>query len=316
MKLIQTAFVAAGLVALNASAQPPQQQPRPSVPPALTGPPRTIPNRPPPEPAAPTPMPSADKLSYAIGMSIANNIKHDQLDLDIDTLAIAMKDVLGNKPTRITEAELKDTMMQFQKAMPTWVADKNKAAGEAYLAKNGKVPGVTTLPDGLEYKVMKEGAGPKPLPTDSVVVNYKGSLTDGTVFDQRDGFKTKVTGQTIPGWTAILPLMNTGSKWEVTIPSAMAYGMRGPRSIGPNSVLIFEMELVSIAPPEPAAPPKASNAPPISPVFRPSASGTPPIPPGVGATPVVSGQIIKVPSAEELKKGAKIEVITNAPSGS
>jgi FKBP-type peptidyl-prolyl cis-trans isomerase len=184
--------------------------------------------------------------------------------------------------------------------------EENKTKGEEYLSKNAQAPGVKTLPDGLQYKVLKEGAGPMPKPTDTVTVAYKGSLIDGTVFDQNASFTTPVTGRTIQGWSQILPLMKTGSKWEVTIPSTLGYGERGsPPKINPNSVLIFEMELLSISPPPlpPPAPPKPTVS-----------SGAPPPPPSATtSTPVVSGQIIKVPSAEELKKGAKIEVITNVP---
>jgi FKBP-type peptidyl-prolyl cis-trans isomerase len=259
-------------------------------------------------------MPDKDKLSYAIGMSIANNIKRDQLELDVDTVAIAMKDVLGGKTTRITEAELKDTMTQFQRAMPGWVAARNKTKGDEFLAKNKASPGITALPNGLQYKVLKEGSGPTPKTNDTVIVAYKGMLVDGTVFDQNEHFNTPVTGRTIKGWSEILPMMKTGSKWEVTIPSDLAYGPRGTRGIGPDSVLIFDMELLSIEPPgSKPAPTPVSNRPP-----SPASLHSPPGPPSAGTppgstTPVVSGQIIKVPSADELKKGAKIEVITNPP---
>ena len=140
-----------------------------------------------------------------------------------------------------------------------------------------------------------------PGPHDNVTVSYKGSLIDGTVFDQRDKFPTRVTGQTIPGWSQVLQLMKVGSKWQVFIPAELGYGTRGaPPKIAPNAVLIFDMELLSDAPPTVASTPTSS-------------SGGPPSPPS--STPVVSGQIIKVPSAEELKNGAKIEVITNVPAG-
>jgi FKBP-type peptidyl-prolyl cis-trans isomerase FklB len=221
-----------------------------------------------------------------------------------------MKDVLEGKPTRVTDAELKDTMKQFSQAMPGWVATKNKTKGDEYLAKNKLATGVTALPNGLQYKVIKEGTGEMPKTNETVIVSYKGTLVDGTVFDQNEHFSTPVTGRTIKGWSEILPMMKTGSKWEVVIPPDLGYGPRGTRGIGPNSVLIFEMELLSIAPPAPPAPPNTN---------RPAATIPHPAPPGAGATastttPVVSGQIIKVPSADELKKGAKIEVITNAPS--
>ena len=272
-------------------------------------------------------MPDKDKLSYAIGMTIGNNIKRDKLDLDLDAVATALKDVLSGKPTRFTEAELKDVMTQFQGAMRAKMAadrekemnelkakgEENKLKGAEYLAKNAKATGVTALTNGLQYKVLKEGTGPKPKPTDTVTVSYKGSLIDGTVFDQNEHFTTPVTGRTIKGWSEILPLMNTGSKYEVTIPADLGYSQRGfPPKIGPNCVLIFEMELISVASPPPA-PPAPAMLPPTSLHALPPG---PPIPgaPGATTTPVVSGQIIKVPSADELKKGAKIEVITNDPN--
>ncbi len=264
-------------------------------------------------------MPDKDKLSYAIGFNIAGSIKRDELDVDVDTIATAMKDVLAGRPTRLNEREVKEVMTQFQQAMRAKMAEErekklaeNKAKGEEYMAKNGKEPGVTTLPDGLQYKVLKEGTGDMPKSNDTVVVAYKGKLIDGTIFDQNEHFNTPVTGRTIKGWSAILPLMKTGSKWEVTIPAALGYGTRGsPPKIGPNSVLVFEMELLSVSPPSAAAP---SAKPAGAPLAEAHFSGqVPPSPPGA-ATGVVSGQIIKVPSAEELKKGAKIEVITNAPT--
>jgi FKBP-type peptidyl-prolyl cis-trans isomerase FklB len=198
------------------------------------------------------------------------------------------------------------------------VATKNKLKGDEFLAKNKQVPGVTTLSNGLQYKVLKEGAGEMPKTNDSAIVNYKGTLIDGTVFDQKDGY-TNRPGQTIKGWAEILPLMKTGSKWEVTIPSDLAYGAQGRRgTIGPNSVLVFDLELVAIAPPAPApAPTPVANRPAApSPHLAPPGTPGPPSPPSPTgtSTPVVSGQIIKVPSADELKKGAKIEVITNAPN--
>jgi FKBP-type peptidyl-prolyl cis-trans isomerase len=323
MKLIQSAFIVTSLLALNASAQPappsPQNGPAPAPPPAV----RPMPaqphtNRPmsqmppglmPGAPTTPPVMPDKDKLSYAIGFNIAGSIKKDELDVDVDTIATAMKDVLASRPTRFNDKEVKEIMTQFQGAMRAKMAadrekkmSEGKAKGEEYLAKNAKDPAVKTLPNGLQYKILKEGTGDMPKSTDSVVVGYKGSLIDGTVFDQNEHFPTPVTGKTIKGWSEILPLMKTGSKWEVVIPSDLGYGVRGNQKIPPNSVLIFEMELLSITAPPPASAPAAG----------PHAGLTPS--PTTTTTPVVSGQIIKVPSAEELKKGAKIEVITNAPN--
>jgi FKBP-type peptidyl-prolyl cis-trans isomerase len=272
-------------------------------------------------------MPDKEKLSYALGMTVANNIKRDELDLDVDTFATAMKEVLGGKTTRFTEEQLKETMTQFSQALPNYVATLNKTKGEEYLAKNAKAPGVTILTNGLQYKVLKEGTGPMPKTSDTVVVSYKGSLINGTVFDHNDHFSTPVVGRTIKGWSEILPLMKTGSEWEVAIPSDLGYGPRASQKIGANSVLVFDIELLSIAPPAPApapvpAPTSALKPSPTPVSIRPPGSApqnlppSPPTPPGAATTttPVVSGQIIKVPSKEELDKGAKIEVITNVPN--
>jgi FKBP-type peptidyl-prolyl cis-trans isomerase FklB len=336
MKLIQSAFLVTSLLAFNASAQPTPPPPAPLTPspstnqaapaPPAANRPMPMPpsaNRPGPKmppglmpsaPKTPPVMPDKDKLSYAIGFGIGGQVKKDKLDVDVDTIATAMKDVLADRPTRLNETEVKEIMTQFQGAMRAKVAadrekqmSENKAKGDDYLAKNAKDPAVKTLPNGLQYKVLKDGAGAMPKPTDTVVVGYKGSLIDGTVFDQKAVFTNKVTGQTIKGWTEILPLMKTGSKWEIVVPPDLGYGARGyPPKISPNSVLIFELELLSIA--APSATPSAPPAPSVTSHPAPPTAST-----GATTTPVVSGQIIKVPSADELKKGAKIEVITNAP---
>jgi len=324
MKLIRYIFPA--LLALNAAAQPAPAAKAPPVPaPGQATTPRMPPGLMHPQPTTPAVMPDKDKLSYAIGFNIATSVKRDALDVDVDAIAAAMKDVLAGRPTRMDEKEVKGIMTQFQQAMRAKAtADReklmteNRVKGEEYLAKNAKAPGVTVLTNGLQYKVLKEGTGPMPKTSDTVIVAYKGSLVDGTVFDQNEHFTTPITGKTIKGWSAVLPLMKTGSKWEVTIPSDLGYGPRGFQpKIGPSSVLIFEMELLSITAPSTAP----SAARPMSPpsvqsptiAHAPTPGQTPPSPPGA-PTPVVSGQIIKVPSAEELKKGAKIEVITNVPN--
>ncbi len=281
-------------LALNAVAQP-----SPLAPP--TPPPGRPLNPAPGANATPPAMPDKDRLSYAIGFNIGSSLKRDHVDVDPDTLATAIKDVLAGGATRLNESETSQVMRQLQAAMQAKkMAEQqkqmaeNKVKGEEFMATNGKAPGVITLTNGLEYKVLTEGSGPMPTPADSVIVSYKGSLIDGTVFDKNEHFTTPVTGRTIKGWSEILPMMKTGSKWQVAIPPELAYGPRSQRNIGPDSVLVFEMELLSITNTSLAAPPPP----------RPTAP----------TTPVVSGQIIKVPSAEELKNGAKIEVITNVPS--
>jgi FKBP-type peptidyl-prolyl cis-trans isomerase len=321
MKLIQSAFLVTTLLAVNVSAQPAPPSPTSGAQPApLTPTNRPTPiqlstNRPPPRrppgltpgaPTAPVAMPDKDKLSYAIGFNIASSIKRSKFDVDVDTVATAMKDVFADRPARLNEQEVKDIMHQLSQALPAKLAAENKSKGDEFLAKNAKDPAVKTLPNGLQYKILKDGTGDMPKSSDSVVVSYKGSLVDGTVFDHNDHFPTPVTGRTIKGWSEILPLMKTGTKWQVVIPPELGYGARGfPPKIGPESVLIFDMELLSIAPPSTNSVPAPGPAPHAS---------APPGPAATNNTPVVSGQIIKVPSADELKKGAKIEVITNVPN--
>jgi FKBP-type peptidyl-prolyl cis-trans isomerase FklB len=144
-------------------------------------------------------------------------------------------------------------MMAFQKevmAKQAEVAKKNKAEGEAFLAENKKKEGVKTTPSGLQYKVIKPGKGKKPKSSDTVTVNYRGTLIDGTEFDssyKRGQPATFQVSGVIPGWTEALQLMEEGAKWQLFIPSNLAYGERGAGGvIGPNATLIFEVELISI----------------------------------------------------------------------
>jgi len=251
-------------------------------------------------------MPEKGRLSYAIGMyfgnNIANGIKRGELNVDTNTVLDAIKDVLTGKPTRLTQAELTEVMNQLRAAIQAKQnaeAEQTKARSEAFLLQFARGAGVTTLSNGLEYKVIKEGDGAMPKENDTVTVAYRGTLSDGTEFDHNDNFTTPVRGRTIQGWQKILPLMKVGSKWQVAIPSSLGYGPRGmPPKIPANSALVFDLELKSITP-------KAPTLPPIT--GAPSASARQAA--VAQTTPVVSGEIIKVPSADDLKKGAKIEVI-------
>src|SRR5581483_5600494 len=187
-------------------------------------------------------------------------------------------------------AEKQKQAMEEQKQL----AEKNKKEGDAFLAANKSKPGVKSFDSGLQYQVLTEGTGETPKPGDTVAANYRGTLIDGTEFDSsKPGQPTSfpVTG-VIPGWTEALEHMKTGSKWKLFIPSNLAYGERGQRpKIAPNAALIFEVELVSVTPGQaPAATVKPATG------VQPVASATPPL----------TSDIIKVPSAEELKKGAKI----------
>jgi FKBP-type peptidyl-prolyl cis-trans isomerase FklB len=298
MKLKQAVFLVVGLLPLGVIAQ--ANKPQSTTPPANpTGPVITMKS-----PSAE--MPEKGRLSYAIGMFFGNNInksiKSGDVSVDTNTVLQAISDVVTGKPTRLSEKELTEVLSQLKVAMQAKQkadAEETKAKGEAFLAQFAQAAGTTILSNGLEYKVIKAGNGPMPDENDTVTVAYRGTLSDGTEFDHNDSFKTPVKGRVIAGWQKILPLMKVGSKWQVAIPSALGYGPRGrPPTIPGNAVLVFDIELKSITPGLPTVPP-ISAAPPAA--SKPAASAQ--------TSPVVSGQIIKVPSADELKKGAKIEVI-------
>lgn len=199
-----------------------------------------------------------DKVSYGIGMDIGNGLKSQSIDIDPDILARGLKDVLTGGKLLMTEDEFRETMMMFrsemvakQMARMKELSDKNKKEGDEFLAENRNKEGVITLPSGLQYKIIKDGDGEKPKATDMVTVNYRGTLIDGTEFDSSarrgEAATFKVSG-VIPGWTEALQLMKTGSKWQLFIPSNLAYGERGTGrgEIGPNETLIFDVELLSI----------------------------------------------------------------------
>jgi FKBP-type peptidyl-prolyl cis-trans isomerase FklB len=194
-----------------------------------------------------------DKVSYSIGLNIGFNLSKQQVPVNPDALAAGIKDGLAGKP-QMTEAEVKETMAAFEKDM----IEKQKAAGEKnategakYLEENKKKEGVKTTTSGLQYKSLKEGSGPQPKATDTVTVNYRGTLTDGTEFDS--SFKHNNEPATFPlnnvikGWTEGVQLMKEGSKYQFVIPAALAYGDRSPGAgIPPNSVLVFEIELLKV----------------------------------------------------------------------
>jgi FKBP-type peptidyl-prolyl cis-trans isomerase len=203
-----------------------------------------------------------DKASYAIGVSMAKGMKAQGVDIDPAILARGLKDGLAGK-SQLTDEEAQAALTDLQKSVHAQqeakakvAADENKKEGDAFLAANKAQSGVVTLPSGLQYKVLNAGSGPRPTAVDSVVCQYKGTLLNGKEFDssyKRGQPATFPVGQVIPGWTEALQLMPVGSKWQLWVPSNLAYGARaaGP-DIGPNSTLVFEVELVSIAPkPEP-----------------------------------------------------------------
>lgn len=235
-----------------------------------------------------------DKVSYALGLNMGNYIKRQEFEPNMDQIVKAIQDALEGKAPLIDEADMRTTMMAWQKSQREKGDAKRKADGEKYLADNKAKEGVKVTASGLQYKVLTPGDGPSPTTNDVVSVQYRGTLINGTEFDS--SYKRgkpadfTVTG-VIKGWTEALLMMKKGAKWALTIPSELAYGERGNPSIPGNSVLNFEVELVDFKP---------KPTPPATPV-PPSLSG--------GNQPVVTSDIIKVPSADGLKKGEKIEVI-------
>ena len=196
------------------------------------------------------------KTSYCLGADIATNLKRQGLELDAKAMAAGLADGYTGK-TVLTESEIRDTltalrqeMMGKMEAKQKVDGEKNVTEGQDFLAGNGKKEGVKTTSSGLQYKVMKAGSGKTPKATDTVKVHYHGTLINGTVFDssvQRGEPATFPVNGVIAGWTEALQLMKEGDKWQLFIPSKLAYGERaaGP-NIGPNSTLIFEVELLSV----------------------------------------------------------------------
>ncbi len=209
-----------------------------------------------------------EKVSYAIGMQIGFNLARQKVDINPEILSAGIKDSLAGKP-QLTPDQVKEVMAQFEKDMEQKqkeLAQKNKTEGTKFLEENKKKSGVKTTASGLEYQVDKEGTGSQPKATDMVTVNYRGTLIDGTEFDssyKRGQPATFPVNGVIKGWTEALQLMKKGAKYKLFIPSELAYGERsmGP-DIGPNSTLIFEVELMDVKPPPTPAPPATGKAPP------------------------------------------------------
>jgi FKBP-type peptidyl-prolyl cis-trans isomerase FklB len=197
------------------------------------------------------------RLSYIVGENMAHQLKNDGLELDAEMVALAVRDVMAGNPSRLTDAEKRSTVEQVQKesqekqmATQAEQSAKNKSEGAVYLAENGKKEGVITTDSGLQYKSLVAGNGEKPSKSDKVKVHYRGTLINGTVFDSSydrgEPIVFPVTG-VIAGWVEGLQLMQVGSKFELVIPSQLAYGANGSgAAIGPDATLIFEVELLCI----------------------------------------------------------------------
>ena len=201
------------------------------------------------------------KAGYAIGTQIGTDFKSKDLDIDLDAFLRGFREAFLGKKSAMTEIEIRQTLEAFgkhmQEAQQKKTAELSKA-GKAFLEENKKKKGVVVLPSGLQYKVIKEGTGATPKASDTVKTHYKGTLIDGTEFDSSykrgKPVEFPVEG-VIPGWTEALQLMKVGAKWELYIPSDIAYGPRGSRTIPPDSALIFEIELLDIMPPKASMPP-------------------------------------------------------------
>ena len=237
------------------------------------------------------------RVSYAYGMLTSQQWKQQDVGFDTDAYSRGIKDGAAGT-TQLTTEQAQEAFNNFRKEFPIKMAARQKAVGEAFLTTNQINPGIkllsVTLPTGqtsqLQYLVLTNGTGLQPAASDTVTVNYRGTLLNGVEFDSSFKAGHPVSfevGKVIPGWTAALQKMAVGSKWKLFIPSELAYGAQGNRGIPPNSVLIFEVELL------------ATQATP------------PPPPPAPAATQIapLTSDIIKVPSAEEMKKGAQPEIM-------
>lgn len=289
-------IVGLGLMAcaLPVAAQPPGGRPQPPLPPASTNDYSKIFKD------------DKERNGYVLGMSYGKSapetMKSYGMEFDTNALVNGFMDGLNGNTNKLNEAQLRDIINILRREMRERMmakqkeaeekrkaeGEKNKKDGEAFLAAKKSEPGVIPLPSGLMYRVIKEGSGASPKVEDTVTVNYRGTLIDGTEFDSSAKAGKPLTtrvGALIKGWTEALQLMKPGAKWELYIPSDLAYGPNGSgQRIGPNSALVFEVELLSV---EPA--PKAAAAP--------------------SQAPSLTSDIIKVPSAEGLKRGEKIETI-------
>jgi FKBP-type peptidyl-prolyl cis-trans isomerase len=213
------------------------------------------------------------KISYIMGMNIGSQFKANQVPLDEPSFVSGLKTSIDGSEPKMTKEQIQETMKAFQAEMQAKQAEmekkqqaeneaaaaKNKQDGAVFLAENGKKPGVVTTASGLQYQILTEGKGPKPKESDTVTVDYVGTLIDGKEFDssiKRGEPATFAVNAVIPGWIEALQLMPEGSKWKIFVPAELAYGAGGTgMDIGPNATLIFEVDLKKIE--APGAAPKS-----------------------------------------------------------
>lgn len=204
-----------------------------------------------------------DKLSYSFGQNIGKSFKQQEIEVNLEIFVKGIQDALAGREPLLNQQEMGQVLMTFQKdrmakmtAKHKMEGDKNLKEGETFLAENKKKEGVTTLPSGLQYKVVQSGKGKTPKATDKVTTHYKGTLIDGTVFDSSYDRKEPTTfpvNGVIKGWTEALQLMKEGDKWQLFVPAQLGYGERGAGGkIGPNATLIFDIELIKVEPAEAA----------------------------------------------------------------
>ena len=194
-----------------------------------------------------------EKLSYSMGIFFGQTVIRQEMEIDVPAFMQAVEDVLNKNEKKLSDEEMQKIINTYQKKEQEdriEKSDKDKEDGKKFLAENKKKEGVTVLPSGLQYKIIENSEGEKPLADSIVVVHYRGTLINGTEFDSSYARGEPIElglNQVIKGWQEALQLMSVGSKWQIVIPSELAYGERGAgRAIGPNSTLIFDIELISI----------------------------------------------------------------------
>ncbi len=216
--------------------------------------------------AAETPAPKSDqeKASYALGVELGKGIRLQRVEVDADLLVKGLRDALSGGPFLLGDDELRKGLASYRSEVrraqieqrqklataAKTLPEDNRKAGDAFFAANKEKPGVVTLPNGLQYRILEEGNGRKPVETDTIECRYRGTFIDGTEFDNSDRAGKPATfklSEVMPGWREALLLMPAGSRWQLFVPPQLAYGERGaPPAIGPNATLIFELELVAV----------------------------------------------------------------------